>query len=98
MEYVTALNTLREKPRWYNAITTNCTTSIRSQHTKAELGAWDWRMLLNGKGDELMYERHAFLTGGLPFSELKKRSLINGAARAANDAPDFSTRIRAALP
>jgi hypothetical protein len=27
----TALNTLRVRPRWYNAITTNCTTSIRTQ-------------------------------------------------------------------
>jgi hypothetical protein len=98
MEYVTALNTLREKPRWYNAITTNCTTSIRSQHTKGQRAAWDWRMLVNGKADELMYERHAFQTGGMSFSEIKKRSLINEAARAANDAPDFSTRIRADLP
>ena len=55
-------------------------------------------MLINGKGDELMYERGAFRTGGLNFEDLKKRSLINAAARAANDAPDFSTRIRADLP
>ena len=47
------------KPRWYNAITTNCTTSIRTQHPPNERMPWDWRILLNGKGDELMYERHA---------------------------------------
>lgn len=98
MEYVTSLNSLREKPRWYNAITTNCTTSIRSQHSRMDRAKWDWRMLLNGKGDELMYERGAFRTGGLTFEDLKKRSLINQAARAANDAPDFSTRIRAERP
>jgi hypothetical protein len=98
MEYVTSLNSLREKPRWYNAITTNCTTSIRSQHSRMDRAKWDWRMLLNGKGDELMYERGAFRTGGLTFEDLKKRSLINEAARAANDAPDFSTRIRADRP
>ena len=46
--------------------------------------------LLNGKGDELMYERHVIVTGGLPFAELKARSLIDTRARAANDSPDFS--------
>jgi hypothetical protein len=76
LEYVHSLNFLRNTPRWYNAITTNCTTSIRTQHPPN----WDWRILLillNGKGDELMYERHAIVTGGLPFAELKARSLID---------------------
>jgi hypothetical protein len=59
---------------------------------------WDWRILLNGKGDELMYERHLIVTGGLPFAELKTRSLIDIRARAANDSPDFSQLIRVGLP
>lgn len=96
-EYIHSLNALRDKPRWYNAITTNCTTSIRTQHPPGERMPWDWRILLNGKGDELMYERHLIVTGGLPFAEMKERSLINAAAQAANDAPDFSERIRAQL-
>jgi hypothetical protein len=94
LEYIHSLNALRDKARWYNAITTNCTTSIRTQHPPGESMPWDWRILLNGKGDELMYERHLIVTGGLPFAELKARSLINAGARAANDAPDFSERIR----
>ncbi len=93
-----SLNALRNKPRWYNAITTNCTTSIRTQHPPHERLPWDWRILLNGKGDELMYERHLIVTGGLPFAELKTRSLIDTRARAANDSPDFSNAIRAGLP
>jgi hypothetical protein len=97
LEYIHSLNALRDKPRWYNAITTNCTTSIRTQHPPGERMPWDWRLLLNGKGDELMYERHLIVTGGLPFTELKERSLINAQAQAANDAPDFSERIRAQL-
>jgi hypothetical protein len=97
LEYIHSLNVLRNKPRWYNAITTNCTTSIRTQHPPGERMPWDWRILLNGKGDELMYERHLIVAGGLPFAELKERSHINAAAQAANDAPDFSERIRAQL-
>jgi Domain of unknown function (DUF4105) len=98
LEYVHSLNALRDKPRWYNAITTNCTTSIRTQHPPRERVPWDWRILLNGKGDELMYEHHVIVTGGLPFTELKARSLIDTRARAANDSPDFSQLIREGLP
>ncbi len=81
LEYVNALNGLRIRPRWYNAITTNCTTSIRTQRPTNERMPWDWRILLNGKGDELLYERHLIATGGLPFAELKQRSRINQLAR-----------------
>jgi len=98
LEYIHSLNALRNKPRWYNAITTNCTTSIRTQHPPHERLPWDWRILLNGKGDELLYERHLIATGGLPFAELKTRSLIDTRARAANDSPDFSQLIRVGLP
>jgi len=41
---------------------------------------------------------HAIATGGLPFSELKQRSLINERARAADKGPDFSRVIREDLP
>jgi hypothetical protein len=98
LEYIHSLNALRNRPRWYNAITTNCTTSIRTQHPPNERMPWDWRILLNGKGDELLYERHLILTDGLPFAELKARSLIDARAWAANDSPDFSKRIRLGLP
>jgi hypothetical protein len=98
LEYIRSLNALRDKPRWYNAITTNCTTSIRTQHPPNKRMPWDWRILLNGKGDEMMYERHLLVTGGLPFAQLKARSLIDVRARAANDSPDFSKLIREGLP
>lgn len=97
-EYVRSLNELRDKPRWYNAITTNCTTAIRAQHAASDRIPWDWRILLNGKADELMYERHTIATAGLPFAELKPRALLNPAAQAANEAPDFSKLIRINRP
>jgi hypothetical protein len=96
-EYVRSLNEIREHPRWYNAITTNCTTSIRDQHPTADRIPWDWRLLLNGKADELMFERHTISTGGLSFAELRSRSLINARANAADAMPNFSELIRAGL-
>ena len=98
LEYVHSLNALRTQPRWYNAITTNCTTSIRSQHPSKERIPWDWRILLNGKGDELLYKDRALVTGGLPFAELKAQSLINDRAKSADASPDFSQLIRVGLP
>lgn len=98
LEYIGAINHLHERPRWYNAITTNCTTSIRTQRAADKRAPWDWRILLNGKGDEMMFERGDLLTGGLPFSEFKRRSLINDQARPADTAADFSQRIRSKWP
>jgi len=31
LEYVNAMNELRDDPHWYNAVTSNCTTNIRTQ-------------------------------------------------------------------
>lgn len=97
-EYIGTLNALHENPRWYNAVTSNCTTSIRAQRAAKLRAPWDWRILLNGKADEMLYQDHAIATGGLSFTELKQRSLINERARAADQNPDFSRIIREGLP
>lgn len=98
MEYVTTLNELRTQPRWYNAITTNCTTAIRGQHPAGKRLPWDWRILVNGKADSLLYERGYIETGGLPFAVLREKALINPAAKAADTSPDFSFLIRQHRP
>ena len=79
-------------------MTTNCTTSIRTQRAAEKRAPWDWRILVNGKGDELLFERGMLATGGLPFAELKNRALINPRAKAADAAADFSAKIRAGSP
>ena len=98
LEYIGTVNNLHVRPRWYNAVTTNCTTAIRAQHPTKERTPWDWRILVNGKADELLYERHLIATGDLSFPELKKRSHVNNRARAADKDPDFSKRIREGVP
>jgi hypothetical protein len=98
LEYLSTMNMLHDQPRWYNAVTSNCTTSIRNQHAIEDRPPWDWRIFVNGKADEMLYEDHAIATGGLSFSELKQRSLINERARAADKDPDFSRLIREGLP
>lgn len=97
LDYIATINKLHEQPRWYNAVAGNCTTCIGAQKITHTHIPWDWRILLNGKGDRMLYE-HGLLAGDLPFDELKHRSLIDAAAKAAGSAPDFSALVRAGLP
>lgn len=97
LAYLRQMNRLREQPEWYSAVTHNCTTSIRMQRAAADRAPWDWRMLANGHGDELLYERGMIATN-LPLAELKRQVHINARARAADMAVDFSQRIRQAVP
>lgn len=92
--YVRRIDELHEAPEFYNAITANCTTSIRLQRSPEERVPFDYRVLLNGLLDEFLYEQGR-LDRSLPFAELKERAHINARARAAGDAADFSARIRA---
>jgi hypothetical protein len=98
LEYIRSMNDLREHPRWYNAITANCTTAVRSQRSIAARSPWDLRILLNGQIDEMFYQRGLLVTEGLSFPELKRRSHINTAAKAADLDPEFSRHIRSGLP
>ncbi|HSU57504.1 MAG TPA: DUF4105 domain-containing protein [Candidatus Dormibacteraeota bacterium] len=97
LDYLRRLNALHEAPEWYSAVTHNCTTSIRNQRAASDRAPRDWRMLFNGHGDELLYERGAISTN-LPLAELKERCHINERAKAAGDAPDFSELIRKGVP
>jgi hypothetical protein len=97
LDYLRRLNHLRQRPQWYNAVTDNCTTGIRTQRAAEDRAPWDWRILVNGYGDELLYE-HGRIATNLPLAELKQRCHINERARAAGNAADFSARIRQGVP
>ena len=99
LDYLRRANSLHVKPEWYNAATDNCTTNVAVHVRDAEHGILplDWRILLNGKSDEMLYQE-GYLAGDLPFAKLKEDAHINAAARAANNDPDFSIRVRENRP
>lgn len=100
LDYLKAANELRAHPKWYNALTTNCTTGIlpHLRAGKVQLRTlMDWRVLANGYADQMAYDAEV-LAGDLPFAELKRRAHINEAARSADQAADFSKRIRVDRP
>ncbi len=98
LDYLKSANELHERPQWYNELTSNCTSNIRT-HIK-HIGSarpWDWQLLVNGTIAERAYELRAIDTS-LPFAELRRLSYIDERARAADRDPAFSRRIREGLP
>ena len=96
LDYLERVNELHNHPEWYNALTNNCTTNIDVSASQAQdkSTVWDWRVLLNGKMDEMLYEHHRLVTGGLSLPELKAQAHINAAGIAADDSPDWSKLVR----
>ncbi|MBK7977599.1 MAG: DUF4105 domain-containing protein [Deltaproteobacteria bacterium] len=98
LDYLNTATELARRPGWYNALTGNCTTNIRTHvQNSGPANPWSWQLLANGHLDELLYARGAIDTS-LPLAELKTRVWINDKARAAGQVPDFSTRIRDGVP
>ena len=100
MVYLTRINELAERPEFYNLFTNSCTVNIvRYANAVGRKGRFDIRHLFNGLIDSYLYHSGRVDTTE-PFDELRRLSLINEAAQAADGAPepDFSRRIRASLP
>jgi hypothetical protein len=96
--YLARINELADRPEFYHLLTNSCTINIvRYANAAGRVGRFDVRHLLNGLVDGYLYYSGRIDTT-LSFEELRRRSLINAAAQAADSAPDFSRRIRASLP
>jgi Domain of unknown function (DUF4105) len=96
--YLQRINELADRPEFYHLLTNSCTINIvRYANAAGRVGHLDIRHVLNGLADSYLY-RSGRVDTTLPFDELRRRSLINEAAQAADGASDFSQRIRAALP
>ena len=96
--YLERINELADRPEFYHLLTNSCTINIiRYANAAGRTGSFNFRHLLNGLIDNYLYLSGRVNTD-LPFEELRRRSLINDVAQAADNAPDFSDRIRASLP
>jgi hypothetical protein len=96
--YLERINQLANHPEFYHLLKNSCTVNIvRYANAIGRQGRFDYRHLLNGLVDRYLYA-NGYLDTSLPFAELRLRSKINEAAQAADQAADFSERIRASLP
>jgi hypothetical protein len=98
LQYIEEINALKDRPEWYNTLTTNCTTAIW-MHTRINPGhpPLSWKVLASGYLPAYLYEIGK-LDSSLPFAELQRRAHVNARAQAADKAADFSRQIRAGLP
>jgi hypothetical protein len=98
LEYVKKIDSLATHPEFYNTVATNCTGNIWL-HSQVNPGSvpYSWKILLSGYVPEYLYEQGK-LDSSLPFPELQRQSRVNAAAQAADQATDFSRRIREGLP
>ncbi len=96
--YLDELERIADEPAFYDSLSRNCSTAAR-RHV-AEIGiadTWDWRVVLNGHIDELLYER-GLLDDSMSLEQLRDASDVTERARAADGEPDFSVRIREDVP
>jgi Domain of unknown function (DUF4105) len=93
--YMNTINDLRERPKFYNTLTANCTNVIW-MHTRLNPGhvPFSWKILLSGYTPAYLHEQGKLGTD-LSFEALQARAHINERARQADQTVDFSVRIRA---
>ncbi|MBT9492074.1 MAG: DUF4105 domain-containing protein [Paucibacter sp.] len=99
MEYIRQINELKERPAFYNSLTTNCTTNmwVNARINPSSL-PFSWKVLASGHVPEFLYEQGRLETGGLSLADLQAQAHVNPRAQAADMAADFSRRIRAPQP
>jgi hypothetical protein len=90
LDYVAAINDLRERPRWYHAVCANCTTAF--YQLPSVPARCDWRVIVNGRLDRALYEA-GLLDRSLPFEQLRRAARINDIVLAAPEA-GFSDYLR----
>lgn len=103
LAYVADVNELAGRPRWYNTLTTNCTTVVYTL-VGSVAPAWkfslplDPRVLLSGYLPGYL-QRIGAVRSDIPLDELVRQARIGERARAIslND-PDFSKKIREGVP
>lgn len=94
--YAARINAVAERPRFYNTLTTNCTTVIwQLAEANPKRVPFSWKVLASGYGAEYLYEQGRLDTRA-SFAELTRLGHVNARAQAAaaESAAAFSDRIR----
>lgn len=97
--YVEDAESLRRQPRFYNTLTSNCTTIVFDLARRIAPGLpLDYRLLASGHFAEYAYDLGG-LAPGFDYPALYAAGHINARALAADvDGTDFSAAIRAGVP
>jgi hypothetical protein len=97
--YLKRITSLADRPEWYHLLSNSCTINV-IRYSRSAGGThrrFEPKHFLNGWIDAYLFGIGRLDTS-LGFEELRRRSHINDAARAAGDAADFSALIRKGRP
>jgi len=97
LSYLELGNNLDRKPRWYQTVTTNCTTVIwRLARLVAPGIPLDWRVLLSGHVPDYLYDI-GVIANDRALDDIKQSARITAKAQALPSDIDYSRGIRQGL-
>ena len=98
VQYIKQANDLAAHPKFYNTLTTNCTTTIFGMMRAVTSSIpFDWRVLLTGHLPSYLYE-HGAVDTHIPLEELRQRADVTSRVEAGLSEVEFSSRLRDGLP
>ena len=98
LEYIARANDLAAHPKFYNTLTTNCTTTIFDMMRAVTSSIpFDWRVILTGHLPSYLYEHDAVNTR-IPLEELRRRADVTSRVDPDLSEVDFSSRLREGVP
>ena len=98
VEYIEQANDLAVNPKFYNTLTTNCTTAIfEMMRAVTSSIPFDWRIILTGYLPGYLYE-HGAVDTRVPLEELRERADVTARVDGNLSEVEFSSRIRDGVP
>ena len=98
LDYINSMNKLRERPQFYNTLTTNCTTQVlRHVWAFGSDARYNWQILMSGYVPEYLYENDTLMPG-MTLEEIMRSSLVNDKAHTVPLDVNFSKAIREGVP
>ena len=89
------VNSIADKPEFYNTLTQSCLTSLVGDFTKVinPKSKFDFRRIANGYSDEMLFE-NGWIDSKLSFKETKQLNYINQYIKNDADGKNYSINIR----
>ena len=98
VEYIREANDLAAYPKFYNTLTTNCTTTIFDMMRAVTSSIpFDWRIILTGHLPGYLYE-HGAVDTRITLEELRQKADVTGRVDGSLSELEFSSRIRESAP
>jgi hypothetical protein len=98
VEYIKQANDLAAHPRFYNTLTTNCTTTIFNMMRSVTSSIpFDWRIILTGYLPNYLYD-HGAVDTRVSLEGLQQRADVTRRVEAGLSEVEFSSRLRESVP